>query len=134
MSTRSHDDLMSPFCNRVTPDEAEAIFSSNEDADVYLDDDDTDDELTCGFVAVRNRDETISPDEDIADLEPEFDTDPDDELSGVYEHGFEAGERDARDGSKTDNPYALDTFLTSHGLWQDGYEAANGVGDLRDQD
>jgi hypothetical protein len=75
---------------------------------------------------------TASPDE-IEDADAEDINSDNDEQSGAYERGFEAGECDARDGSKTDNPYILDTFLTSHELWQDGYEAANGAGGSHDQ-
>jgi hypothetical protein len=75
----------------------------------------------------RNHDEAIESFEDEADLEPEFDTDPDDGLGNAYEQGFRAGERDAREaGSRTENPYALDTSLDSYELWEDGYADAGG--------
>jgi hypothetical protein len=70
----------------------------------------------------RNRDEALAPDEEINDVDLDFDTDTDAELSGFYEQGFRAGDRDARESTKTDNPFALDTLPAAHELWQDGYE------------
>jgi len=65
----------------------------------------------------------IEPDEDADDVY----LDTDDELGSAYESGFEAGERDAREGSRTDNPFARDTSMTSFELWQDGYDDAGGA-------
>jgi hypothetical protein len=75
-------------------------------------------------MSARNYDEAISPDEDVADVETEFDTDDDDELADVYEQGFEAGQRNVREGGETDNPYAL-ANLTAHERWRDGYDDGN---------
>jgi hypothetical protein len=74
----------------------------------------------------RNRDEAMESDEDEADLEPEFDTDPDDEPGDAYDRGFAAAERDARKGSRTENPYPPDEVSGSFGRWQDGYDDGGG--------
>ena len=48
------------------------------------------------------------------------------QLSGVYERGFEAGEHNSREGSMTDNPYALDTLMASHETWGRGLRGRGG--------
>lgn len=84
---------------------------------------------------VSSHDEVgATPPDEVEDEDAEDINLDNDERSGAYERGFEAGECDAQNGSKTDNPYALDTFLTSHELWQDGYETGMDPGGLRDQD
>lgn len=78
------------------------------------------------MMQARNRDEAMESFEDEADLEPEFDTDPDDELGSAYDRGLAAAERDAHEGSQTENPYSRDTSMSSFERWQDGYDDGGG--------